>query len=406
MQYIMVLLAVSIPISVALDNALLAVLLLLGIVGFGWKACVIALNNPVARSAWFLFGMLLLATLYGATPWHEALGVLAKYDDLALVPLFMIAVSGQGIGQRVLHAFMLTMAVVLVLSYMLGLGIINAKPWMLHEATAENAAVFHSYITQSMLTSYAVFLALLHVREMGAGWKRLIFGAFALFGMVNVLFLLPGRTGYLVLLALLVWFSWSTLKGYLCARGKTVGWQAVIIAVLVLVTTLWGTYHASSRLHERVNMAVSEYRSWQPNVANETSNATSIGERLEFYYNTIQIIRGHLWVGVGTGGFPGAYAKQVAGSGIMPTNNPHNEYLLLAVQAGLIALLLMIYWMFIQWRNASYLKSALHHDAARGLVITIAISCLVNSSLLDHTEGLFFAFMSGLLFADLPQERT
>lgn len=406
LQAIMVLLAVSIPVSVALDNVLLALFLLLGLLGFGRQAFYYALHNPVARAGWLLFGMLSLATLYGATPWREALGVLAKYDDLALVPLFMIAAARPEINRRVLNVFMLTMAVVLLLSYMLGLGIIKAQPWMWHDATAGNAGVFHSYITQSMMTGYAVYLALLQVREERLVWKRAAYGFFALFGTVNVLFLLLGRTGYLVLFSLLVWFAWSTLNGYLRARGKRVGWPIVAIAGVVVMVAAWGAYQASGRLHERVNLAVSEYRAWQPNVANETSNATSIGERLEFYYNTIQIIRSHLMVGVGTGGFPEAYAKQVAGTGIVPTHNPHNEYLLLTVQGGFVGLLLMCYWLYMQWRNAPRLENSLRCDAARGLVITIAVSCLVNSSLLDHTEGLFFAFMGALLFANLPQERA
>jgi O-antigen ligase len=406
LRAIMVLLAVSIPISVALDNVLLALFLLLGLLGLARPAFSLALHNPVARAGWLLFGLLALATLYGATPWREALGVLAKYDDLALVPLFMTAVVGTDTSRRVLNVFMLTMAAVLVMSYLLGLGVIQAQSWMWHDAAAGNAGVFHSYITQSMMTSYAVYLALLHVRDERAIWKRAIFAAFALLGAVNVLFLLLGRTGYLVLFALLAWFSWSSLHGYLRARGKRVGWPIVAFALVGMAMTAWGAYHASSRLHERVDLAVSECRAWQPNVANQTSNATSIGERLEFYYNTFQIIRSHWLAGVGTGGFPEAYARQVADTGIIPTHNPHNEYLLLTVQAGLIALLLMGYWLYTQWRNAPRLENALRCDAARGLVIVIAVSCLVNSSLLDHTEGLFFAFMGGLLFANLPQERA
>jgi uncharacterized membrane protein YccC len=41
---------------------------------------------------------------------------------------------------------------------------------------------------------------------------------------------------------------------------------------------------------------------------------------------------------------------------------------------------------------------------ARGILITITMGCLFNSLLLDHTEGLFFAWFFGLLFAGLPKE--
>jgi uncharacterized membrane protein YccC len=42
---------------------------------------------------------------------------------------------------------------------------------------------------------------------------------------------------------------------------------------------------------------------------------------------------------------------------------------------------------------------------ARGLVLTIAVGCLFNSLLLDHTEGLFFAWGLGVLFGGLGPGR-
>jgi hypothetical protein len=35
-------------------------------------------------------------------------------------------------------------------------------------------------------------------------------------------------------------------------------------------------------------------------------------------------------------------------------------------------------------------------------VLVFVIGCLFNSLLLDHTEGLLFAWATGLLFAGLP----
>ena len=401
LRVVAVLLAISIPVSVALDNLLLAALLLFGLLGCAGQALTAGLWNPVARSAWLLFGMLLLATLYGPTPWGEAMGTLGKYADLAMVPLFMVALGDIRASRLAMYLFMLVMAVTLLLSASLGLGMVGPQHWMWRDAAPENASVFRSYITQNMMMSYAVFLALLHVRENTVIWKRLAFGMFAILGAADILFLVLGRTGYLVLFMLLAWFVWSTLEQFLRVRGKKIGWLPVAGVVLLMLFAGWGVYHTSDRLRERVDLVISGYRAWQPNVPNEVANAVSTGERLEFYYNSARIFLDHPLVGVGTGGFPAAYAKKVSGTGILATQNPHNEYLLLAVQGGLPALVLMLYWLYMQWREAPRLENQFRRDAARGLVITIAASCLVNSSLLDHTEGLFFAFMSALLFANL-----
>jgi uncharacterized membrane protein YccC len=44
---------------------------------------------------------------------------------------------------------------------------------------------------------------------------------------------------------------------------------------------------------------------------------------------------------------------------------------------------------------------------ARGVVLTVAVGSLFNSLLIDHTEGLFFAWASGLFYAGYtPSKRT
>ena len=81
------------------------------------------------------------------------------------------------------------------------------------------------------------------------------------------------------------------------------------------------------------------------------------------------------------------------------TRNPHNEYLLITVQVGVAGFALLLYLFYTQWRHAVKLPGLFEQDAARGLVLTIAVTSLFNSPLHDHTEGLFFAFASAMLFA-------
>jgi O-antigen ligase len=81
------------------------------------------------------------------------------------------------------------------------------------------------------------------------------------------------------------------------------------------------------------------------------------------------------------------------------TENPHNEYLLIAIQIGLIGLASLLYLFYRQWQVAGRLAQPLYRDLARGMVLMFVVGCLFNSLLVDHTEGLLFAWMSALLFA-------
>ena len=52
-----------------------------------------------------------------------------------------------------------------------------------------------------------------------------------------------------------------------------------------------------------------------------------------------------------------------------------------------------------QWRGGRAWRPARPQAAARGFVITMVVTSLFSSTLLDHSEGFFFAYMGGLLFA-------
>jgi O-antigen ligase len=142
---------------------------------------------------------------------------------------------------------------------------------------------------------------------------------------------------------------------------------------------------------------VTEFQEWSPDHGKDTSS----GQRLDFYLNSLQIVRDHTIFGVGTGGFPAAYELQTQGKDVKETRNPHNEYLMISVQTGIIGLALLLYLFYTQWRCAPSLPTSFEQDAARGLVLACMTSCMVNSTLLDHADGLLFSFMSAVLFANL-----
>jgi O-antigen ligase len=354
-------------------------------------------SHPVARAALLLFIALFIAMFYGATPLKEALVTVAKYKSLAFIPIFIFLLSNEMLRRRARYAFLLAMAVTLAVSLLIGLKILPVMPWMNHWTVQDNPAIFHSHITQNNMMAFAVFLSLLEWRDAITRAKRYAWFGFALLGIFNVVFMVQGRTGYLLLVVLLGWFIWRTLVHHLNRQGKRLGWLYGTIAVIGFVLVILMAYQTSSRLHDRVKKVVSEYMEWTPNHA----NGSSLGERLDFYSNTLQIVRKHPLTGVGTGGFAVAFAQQTEGTEVMKTHNPHNEFLMISTQTGLIGLALLILLFYTHWRYAPLLPTSLEQDAARGLLLAYVVNCSLNSALMDHADGLFFAFMTSALFANL-----
>jgi O-antigen ligase len=394
LQWCVILIGLSLPVSVALDNVLLALVLLGALFSLGSIAR-IGVAHPVARAALLLFAVLLAALFWGATPLPQAVAILGKYADLLFIPIFIFLLSGEQVRGRARRAFLAAMAITLLLSYLVGLKLLPVMSWMSFAASTANPVIFHSHITQSNMMAFAVFLALLEWRAAATPLQRAGWAAFAALGTINVLFMVQGRTGYLILLVLLGWFAWTSLARAMHRRGRAWGWRQGVLLALAIAAAAVLAYHSSARLHDRVALVVSEYQAWQPG----HGRLTSTGQRLDFYSSTLQIVREHPLLGVGTGGFPAAFARKIAGTDALATNNPHNEYLMVAVQTGVAGLLLLLYLFLALWRHAPQLPSPYEQDAARGLVLAYAVNCMLNSALHDHADGLLFAFMTAVLFA-------
>ena len=86
---------------------------------------------------------------------------------------------------------------------------------------------------------------------------------------------------------------------------------------------------------------------------------------------------------------------------MMVASHPENQYLLTTVQLGGVGFAALLALFALHWHLAARLPARRDTDLARGLVLAIAVGCLFNSFLHDHTEALFYAWLSGLLYSGL-----
>ena len=384
-------LGVSIPFSVALDNVLLVVVAACWLAAGTWRETWETLRvNAVAVWALFLFGMLALGALHGDLESSEAARYLGKYSDLLFIPVFAVLMRDAVQRRRALHAFAASLLAVLLLSYWIAAGLPAGRPLL---GTPDNPVVLKQYLTHGILMAYGAFLFARFALAASSSRSRGLWTAASVAAAANALFLVQGRTGYIVLaaLALCLGYAWLRWRGLAVATTTT----AAMLAALVVIP---------GPFQERFGLTTADGSQSLAAQWARTSNA----ERLEMYGVTLEIIRDHPLLGVGTGSFPAAYAKKNPGGAVAESRNPHNEYLLMAAQVGVGGLVLLLALFWSHWRIAARLATPLECDLARGLVLTIAIGCLFNSLLLDHTEGLLYAWLTGVLCGGLRSspERT
>jgi O-antigen ligase len=198
--------------------------------------------------------------------------------------------------------------------------------------------------------------------------------------------MVQGRTGHLVLAALLLYagYGWRRWRGFAIV---TIAAAAVVAALI----------HIPGIFQERYGLATGADASSEASRMAQDSNK----QRRDFYRASLAIIREHPFIGVGTGGFPRAYAEKTRGTDAILTRNPHNEYLHIATQLGVVGLAALLYLFFQHWRESARLGSPIECRLSRGLLLAMIVACLFNSLLLDHTEGLLYAWLTGLLFGGL-----
>jgi O-antigen ligase len=373
----------TLPISVALDNVLLAAILALWIASGGYSDKLAQIKRtPVALAALLLFALLVAGLTYGTRYPGDGLRYLGKYADLAFIPIFVTLFDTERGQHYAWLAFAAAMALTLVLSCLLWSGLVtHNSPGFGDQA---NPSVFKHYLTQNLLMAFSALLFAQLARMARSAWQRRGWSALAVLAAVNVTFMTPGRTGQLVLVTLILYFAYALWR-----------WRGTLAAAAGIAIVAAALMQGAAGEDNRFARGLDESKSWQPGQATQTS----VGSRLEFYRNSLTIVREHPLIGVGTGGFPKAYADVVAGSAVDATTNPHDEYLNIAVQLGIAGLLALLHMFYRVWRDAPALPSAHEHMLARGLIITFALGCLFNSLLVDHTEGLLFAWAAGLLFA-------
>lgn len=374
----------TIPIWVVADSILVVLLVACWAVSGEWRERLRRITaNPVAISVLLLFGWVLLGTLWGMGSPEERLHALKKYVDLLLIPLLISMAIDVEERNRALLSLAASLGVTLVLSIMSSLGILSISGVI--DCDLSDPCVFKKHTTHNVLMAFGALLFAVLAWKSSQRWRRWGWGCASVLAVGNVLLMVQGRTGYMVLAGLAV-----------LAFQMIFGWRGILAAVVALSFCFSTAYQVSSSFHERVNLAVASVTQWNPNVAVVED---PIGWRLEYYYHTSKIIQEHPLMGVGTGGFIQAYRARTEQARLDVPPHPHNQYLFIMAQVGIVGLGMLL-WLFVQqWRSASLAGDKTYELLAKGLVVTIAITCLFQPGLVDHTEKLFYCLFSGLLYS-------
>ncbi len=372
------LLLISIYFSTAVSSILSIVVILVWLVLGYYKHLPNLLKNyPPVLWATLVYGYFLLAITYSHATIVDISYTLTKYIELLFIPIFIPFLTCPKAHHLAWRVFVAASVLTLLLSYLMALGCFG-ETLMLDPSPK-------SRITHGILIAFFAFYCL-HKTSRANLTQTIVFGGLFILCWHNLFFIVNGRTGQFVLVVLILLFVNQKLS---LKQG------GITVMTLVMFISLFYCYsEKSQRLHEGI---INTQAFFQPI---PTQTDSSMGLRYTFWRNSLKLIAQKPWLGYGTGGFIDAY-NQV--KGIDPvTKNPHNEFLRITVETGLIGLTIYLTFLFSLIKTAFRLPE-LEKSLAQGLIASLVISSIFNSPIMDHTEGHWFALLLALTTSALKR---
>ncbi len=340
------------------------------------------LSEPVTRALLLFVGMFVVASFYSIAPWSDIRISLGKMGKWLYLPFLVCVLQSSRHRRWVLNAFLSSMMLTLFLAMLKIYGGIT-----LWHVRFTDACVFKDHIFTNLMMSFAVFLLAHKAFQSTHTWKRIGFLLLCTAAIYYVLFMSEGRSGYVILALLWVFFSIQTQQG----KYRIVGITSLIVLLMVA-----GLYF--STFQRRILQVIHTV----PLInATHAEGDISIRQRLAYMDNTVALIKIHPWLGFGTGSFKTAYEKYALNRTWPMTANPHNEYLNIALQCGGLGLAALLWFFYILHKSIRALKRPEKYYA-EGLLGIMVVGCMGNAWLMDFTSGYFFMVCLAACLATAP----
>ena len=339
---------------------------------------------PMVKFVLLFYAVMIVGTTYSIAPKDVAVRMAIGWSKLLLVPIALSLFADTRWKSRFLMVFVGVLTVCAVISF--GLWFLEVD---LPVASRERGVFLRNHATQGMAFAVAAFSAFILAVESGAGRLRHLYVVCALLLLANIALVTTGRSGYLVAMVCAV----GAVSGYVFFGQRHLGARGIVGAVLLVVSVV-GILLLAPTSRERMLQGVQEIQQYE-----QAKEETSMGIRMIFWKNTIEMIREQPMLGYGTGAFKTAYDRKVVGkTGVAATSagDPHNQYMKITAENGVVALLVFL----------GFLVAAARQRCAApwrllGLCVLTSwcATSLFNSHFSTFNEGNFIYAWLGIMLA-------
>ncbi|WP_053076774.1 glycosyltransferase family 9 protein [Caenimonas sp. SL110] len=334
-------------------------------------------RDPVMATGLILFAFIALHTLVMSAIDGATFGAINRYHELLFAPLLVAMLQDARHRQILVHGLMA------------GCAFLAALYWIGIYVPALGTFLGTRRISAGFALATCAFILVMRARGRPGPWPAR--GLAAILAL-TVLYAIDGRTGHLVLLALVSVAAWL---------HSPRRWRGVVTlaAFVVALGLAMSSDAVGNRLKEGIAGASSA----------SAEGITSTGIRIELMRVAGDLARTHALAGAGYANYAGEHEKAAQARYRTPVDhvnaiwmrstNPHNEFLMHLISGGVIALALFVAWLALTLRAAARARPGIG-ALMTGLVLAFIIGSAFNSLLLDFVEGHIYMALLAWVIAE------
>lgn len=328
-------------------------------------------KNQTALLSVLIFGLMIVSLMWSTA--DEALKFLSKYRDFLFIPIFMLIFSIDKYRQYTFFSLYIALTISLFCSYLIHYDLVDITT---NQNSIKNR-IFHG-ISLSFY-AYMSLQAAFYFRK-----YKYLFITFFLVTLHNLFFVENGRTGYILILSLTGLFIWQRFA-----------WKGVLPLILASVIFVGLATFFLETDHIRI-LGNTELLA-QGDIFN-IATLQQLDIRVEFYLLSAMAFVDNWLIGCGIGCFSDAYQIQFESNQTYwwGTVNAHNEFLQIGIQTGVFGFLF-----FCAFLLSILIKKKGHtlvqQQFGVALFLLVSISCIFNSSFMDHGDGMYFMLLIALI---------
>jgi O-antigen ligase len=354
-----------------------------------WPRVIRVMRLPVCLGFLAFTAAIAIATVYGAAPWLDRVTGFIAWRRTWLLPIAAAVFDDEGSKRMVLSVMVWSCVLAALVSFVTAAGSIVITTRLY------DGIIFRNYANQGITFSVAASVCIAALlrpqafagdRLLGNRW--LMSAALAVL-VFDIVFVLWGRTGYLALLVM----ATTTVIGLVGGSWRTKAAAGLAVAVCGAVLLA-----ASPNGRSRVTRALDEIAT-----VDQSTVGTQLGLRLVMWRNALHMIEAHPILGVGTGSFHEGYrplVRGVAGWRSFETDDPHNQYLKIWGEQGLLGIGAFLFLIF---GGLTTPAPAPYRQLAVAALLTWCVSSLANSHFSTFAEGrLIFFWLGAMLGGGTP----